>query len=343
MFPADQHGCGWYRLIYPAHVLADDLDIALDPDIYMDRWESLLGDIPARAVVDADVVIFQRPMKRELAEAIPILQRQGIAVVVEVDDDFHALPTGHPTRRIFAPMHNPDRNWRWLAKSCEMADLVTVSTPALAARYGAHERVVVLPNCIPEAYLSIVGKPNDRSTIGWTGTPMTHVGDLEVTGNAVRHTLTHTGAAFRAIGSPATLDVLRIEGEVVEWCDLTDLGPDGYPATVASLDVGIVPLAANDFNCAKSNIKGAEYAALGVPFVASPLPEYEKLGAGVLADNEGEWRRCLTALVSDETLRADVVGRGREVAAEMTYEKQAWRWGEAWQEALMIRQGKRAA
>ena len=62
----------------------------------------------------------------------------------------------------------------------------------------------------------------------------------------------------------------------------------GYTSSVAELGVGLVPLLDSAFNRAKSWLKGLEYAALGVPFVASPTPEYVKLaglGAGLLADD----------------------------------------------------------
>lgn len=328
-------------MLAPAAVLADDpsLDITIIPPS-----EALPeGDITA--MLEADVVVFQRPMQRWFAEAIPILQQGGTAVVVEVDDDFHSLPAGHPSRRFFAPMNNPDRNWRWLKHHCQIADLVTVSTPALAERYGAHGRIAVLPNCVPEAYLSIEAKPNDRMTIGWSGTPVTHLGDLEVTGSAVRDVMAETGAAFRAIGSAHTLDVLGVEGEVVDWLPLTDYGPDGYLAAVASLDIGIVPLCDNTFNRSKSNIKGLEMAALGVPFVASPAPEYAtpRRRAGVLAHNESEWWSCLYRLINDRSYRKGIIDRGRQVARYRTYEKQAYRWAEAWAAALLIRRGEKAA
>ena len=64
-----------------------------------------------------------------------------------------------------------------------------------------------------------------------------------------------------------------------------------FHAQVAQLDTGIVPLQRSRFNEAKSNLKGLEYAALGVPFVASPTAEYERLaeskfeaGRGTIAD-----------------------------------------------------------
>jgi hypothetical protein len=102
------------------------------------------------------------------------------------------------------------------------------------------------------------------------------------------------------------------------------------------MDVGIVPLEDTDFNAAKSRLKGLEMAAVGVPFVASPRDEYQRLhrlGAGLLADRPRDWRRHLTRLVRDGDYREELADRGRAVAAAETYENHADRWWAAWQRA----------
>jgi hypothetical protein len=348
IFPADEGGCGWYRLRFPARALADDpnLAIRIDPPLSAEGSESVLGRFPTRVHTDADVVVFQRPLRGELVRHIPVLQRHGVACVVEVDDDFHALPKGHPARKRLAPANSPHSNWRHLADACRQADLVTVSTPALAARYGSHGRVRVLRNRVPATYLDIDGASNERPTIGWPGLVNSHTGDLEMLGPAIAFAMLDTGAAFRAIGSQLTLDTLGVSGEVVPWAPLTDLGPHGYPAAVAGLDVGIVPLVDSPFAAAKSALKGMEMAALGVPFVASPLPEYRRLyeqGAGMLASSRDEWRVKVGALAGSAEMRADYAGRGRAVMTDLTYERHCGEWADAWTEAAAIRRGEKAA
>lgn len=393
--PADETGCGWFRLRYPVAALADDpaLDITINPPGFRflrwkrpfigftqaevkergDKAKMAAGVLPLSTAVagvagyvsneteskrtldlpgaidvgDADVVVFQRPLKRKLVEAITQLNKQGVATVVDIDDDLHRLPVGNPMRYEVSPRLSPDRNRHWLTEACMRATVVTVSTPALAERYGSHGRVAVLPNCVPDEYLSVEGKRNDRITIGWPGRPQTHQGDLEVTGSAVRDVMAETGAAFRAVGSAVTLKILQIEGEAItDWLELTDYGPNGWASAVASLDIGIVPLIDSEFNAAKSALKMCEMAALGVPVVASPTPAnriVNEIGIGVLATTEDDWRRELRKLVTDETWRAEVIARGRAAAEQMTYAQHAHRWAEAWAAALLIRRGKKAA
>lgn len=346
--PADDGGCGWYRLRYPAEQLqAAGHDIRLGARLDCVREQHLVfGDRPVEVLVDTDVVVFQRPLRHELVEIIPVLQRQGIAVVVEIDDDFHSLPSAHPAARAFAPRHNPDRNWHWLKQACLLADLVTCTTSALAHRYALHGRHAVLPNCVPGWYLDVDGKPNDRPTVGWTGTPTTHTGDLDVCGDAIARVQRDTGCGFRAIGSAKTLAQLKVDGEVVDWAPLTDRGSDGYAATVASLDVGLVPLVDSTFNRAKSALKMCEYAALGVAAVVSPTPDNVRMfqqGIGFLADTPADWARHTRALVCDEQLRADETARAREVMRQWTYEVRAEDWNAAWSLALVNRRGTAAA
>lgn len=64
-----------------------------------------------------------------------------------------------------------------------------------------------------------------------------------------------------------------------------------------------------------SNIKGLEYAAAGIPFVASPLPEYVRLrdqfGIGRIASNSKEWQDHIEELL-DPAVRFDEATRQRD-------------------------------
>ena len=333
VYPADESGCGHYRIRFVSEELARQ-----GHDVTISHGEE--GPIKIRALVDergavqgameheADVVVFQRPMKRVLVDCIPHLQAQGTAVVVEVDDDFTCIPASNPAFMHAHPKRDRNRNWHHLLRAVKLADLVTVSTLALARRYG--EKSVVLPNYVPERYLKIAAAApkNEIPTVGWTGTPSTHADDLAVMGS-ISQVIESTGARFKAIGDEATLDALQVEGDVIPWCDLTG----SYPFEVARLDIGLVPLQLNAFNQGKSWLKGLEYAALGVPFIASPTEQYRALDAGIIAKKPKDWRKHLRHLIEHDWLRAEERERGLEAATGLTIESNAWRWLEVWQEA----------
>lgn len=338
VFPADRGGCGFYRIIWPAEALkAQGADVQIvydrDPDADQVRctwWEDEGGRTMLHAFVDdCDVAVLQRPLTDTLANAVPILQRQGVKVVVEIDDDFEAIHPRNISFRAVHPRLSPRRNWRWLRQACDQADLVVVSTPALADVYGRHGRVVVVPNYVPESYLWWPRVAHEGLRVGWSGSLDTHPEDLQVMGGAVAQVI-DGDVGFHVVGTGK--GVRRVLGvpEVLAcgWKPIEE-----YPAYLAELDVGVVPLKLDRFNEAKSWLKGLEFAALGTPFVASPTGEYcrlAKLGVGVLAERPKDWARELKRLVSSEQARVEAGEWAREVAAAMTIEAHCQEWWDAW-------------
>lgn len=376
---ADLGGCGHYRLIWPAQALhyagLDDVDIRLiTPDdgigaasfdcradlaLTLERhgWHRLedmaagrfdpddvaiggLGTVP-----DADVVVLQRPLTDRLVDVVRFLKAEGIAVVVEVDDDFQTIHPRNVAWRTVHPSASPRRNYRHLAAACELADLVVVSTPALADRYGRHGRVRVIPNYVPSHYLGILPpeRPVDDTVVrvGWSGAFDTHPTDLQVTRGGVAQVLRDRSLPFYVVGDHdrRIATALGHGGRLAHtggWLPL-----EKYPIAMAMLDVGIVPLDAITFNHAKSWLKGLEFAALGVPFVASPTGPYRELhdrhGIGLLAGPRSrDWRRHLERLVDDVDWRAEVAARNRAAASALTIEGHADEWLDAWRHALNL-------
>lgn len=345
MWPADQAGCGSYRLMFPATALrAQGVDVIAEntgPTVEWDRVWS--GDAPpldaqVRGVhkPDADIVVLQRPGRRIWCQVIVALQAHGVKVIVDVDDAFHAIPRANVAHPMYDPRLSPHHNHEWIAKACELADMVTVTTPALAKVYGRHGRVAVLPNLIPEWFLQIAGpREPDTPMVGWTGTVETHPHDLEVTAGAVHRALIAVpGSRFGVVGTGVGVSQrLRCNVEkITGWLPFEE-----YPLAMASVDVGIVPLRASPFNEAKSALKASEFAALGAVPVMSPTPDNQRLhrlGVGLLADSPAQWRKHLIRLLRSADLRAEFAGRGREVMAGQTYEQHCGQWHDAWTSTL---------
>ncbi len=340
MCPCDREGCGRYRVGLPVAALQKQettLKIFLSEGLPV-RIDLRTG----RAIglteesFDWDVVVVQRPMYYWQVEVLRDCRKRGIRTVVEIDDDFEALHHEAPAWYSTHPALSDERNRKWLRVACQEADVVTVTTAALAKRYGSHGRVTVIPNYVPEAWLAVKSHRR-RNVVGWTGTIATHRGDLLVTRGGVGAAIRETNGRFRVIGHPELVREqlgLDEEPENVPWQIW-----DTYPVEVARLDVGIAPLADTAFNRAKSALKVLEYAALGVPSVMSPLPSYGALtasGIGVLArDRHRDWRREVKRLLEDNSYRTDLGASGREVASEYTIEKNAYRFAEAWVGALV--------
>ena len=291
--------------------------------------------------IDADIIVLQRVANKTTLEVMMSLQQAGHAVVVEIDDDLSSLHPHHPAHKVLNPTNDPDTNWEIMRQACKQADMVIVTTPALAERYGRHGRVRVLPNCIPANLLDLEPQGDGR-TIGWPGFTPTHPNDLRATCGGVAETIRRVpGSHFLMVGPIIGVQEQLGLDEEPEFTDGIPVIEDYYKA-ITRLDVGIVPLEDNRFNRAKSWLKGLELAACGVPFVASPVAEYQKLadeGIGVLAGYRGRnWRQQLERLLKDPALRQDMVFRASEVIEDHhTIETEYEHWVDAWYQAAVNR------
>jgi glycosyltransferase involved in cell wall biosynthesis len=343
VFPADTNGCGYYRLIWPAEVLKQrghDVTIIVPKK----RDEMLQGKMQGDTMVDvkipadADVIVFQRVTHRHLVQAISLIRKRGIAVVVDMDDDLTCI---HPANPAFNALHprngSRDHSWENTLRACANATMVTVSTPALIQRYAKTTAGRVLYNMVPKRMLDVPHE--DSIAVGWAGSVHSHPTDLQVMGPAVAQLLQH-GHQFKVVGPITGVHEALGVGKTAP-IDTTGIIKDIYawPLGVASVGIGVAPLADSKFNTAKSWLKMAEYAAAGVPCIASPRDEYtrlHKLGVGLLAKNPTEWRQQLNSLITSESQRRELSEAGREVMRELTIEKNAELWLEAWRDAYKI-------
>lgn len=345
VFPADEHGCGHYRLIWPAQELQRQ-GYAVEIISSQDRDRAIQARVDGNRLVsvtvaqDADVIVFQRVTHRYLVQAISLLRQNGIVVVVDMDDDLTCI---HPANPAFHMLHpsSPyaDHSWQNTLLACEAATLVTTSTPALLDRYAKHGRGRVLYNMVPKMFLDVPHE--DSNVIGWAGSVHSHPSDLQVMGSAPAQ-LMQLGAKFKIAGPEAGVhQALGLSTHfTVESTGNVDI--DAWPLAVNTIGVGVAPLADTRFNAAKSWLKLLEYGALGIPAVASPRAEYRrlnKLGVGWLADKPSEWKAKLRTLVVSQDARIELGMRSREAVAKQTIEENAWRWWEAWSNALAERDG----
>lgn len=290
-------------------------------------------------VGSADTVVLNRPLDPGIAEQVQLWAAEGRRVIVDMDDDFDAVVPEHRIAGKYTTEH--------LHAACRAATVVTCSTPALAERYG-YGHGVVLRNCVPESYLSVERRtrgrdfgPTANTWVGWYGSLGSHPRDPAAAGQGVGAAINpHHDAEFVFAGPPT--DALRLG--VILGLDrpIRELGFQsmiGLIQLIAEFDIGIVPLEINPFNEAKSWLKGLEFAAVGVPVIASPTSEYRWMawGRGVgyppacwLAGSPDEWTRQLDKLIAKPEWRAELTRNGRAWAATWTYEKHAGDWRAVW-------------
>lgn len=340
LYPADNFGCGNFRMIWPGEALrAAGHDVTVVRTHERQMRVVVERDTVKDVITEADVVILQRVTHALMAQAVGVLHAKGVAVIVDVDDDLTSI---HPDNAAWQHMHpanegkrGPDgqphrHSWRNLSAACRNATLVTVSTPALLPVYAAHGRGHVLHNYLPSMYYGL--PRNDSDVVGWPASIHSHPDDPSAVGGAVAR-LVGDGAAFRMVGDS------RGAGRAFGLREDPPGGAVGlleWPRTVASIGVGIAPLSDTRFNKSKSWLKPMEMSALGVPWVASPRAEYARLhamGAGVLAERPRVWYREMKRLRESAAMRQELSDAGRAVAEKLRLADHAWRWMEAWTRA----------
>lgn len=359
----DTSACGFFRILEPTRIAAS---IGVDVRAKAENLAVVAEIDPMTSVADVlefqedcDVLVLQRPLAQNVHSIALAAKRQGIAVVVELDDDLHAVHARnsmsaavhgmrdpHPmVSHLFKdagkvqafPLHNRD----WITETVKLADLLIVSTPALA-KY-APEKAVVVRNRLPEACLTHRPATSTvRGSVGWTGALNVHPQDMQAT----RGALQKLRGLFTVVGSEVGVaDALRIPPQrVVLGASWQEDIPAYWKVVPEHIGVGIAPLELSVFNAAKSALKPQEMSTLGIPFVASPTPEYEwfvkESGAGFIAHDRAEWATHLKHLLNHDPTYERCRRNGLEWAEQHTLERHVAEHVHAWERAYDNAKGR---
>lgn len=344
-------GAGWARIGLPAKFLRQaGLDV-VEGTLIFNKATKTFGvrcwPEPGEEAVlhgDIDLVVLQRWMFASVAVETASARRKGQVVVNDLDDHFWALSRHNRARVVTDPRHNLIENRDHYAAVLRSSSAVTVSTPFLAdivrRELGVKAPIHVLENHldleawdeVAEVNMERVQAPAlatvdllgfRRPIVGWVGATPWRSGDLEVLQPFLgkfldRHGLTaYHGGHVEAPGVESFAQKAGIDPTLVRTKPMAPI--DEYPVLFRGLDVGLVPLADCTFNRAKSWIKGIEYAAAGVPFVASDSPAYRRLrerhGIGRIAIRPRDWVRHLGALQNEEVRLAEAEDQRIKVKA----------------------------
>lgn len=334
-------GSTYYRIEEPARaVQAADLgiEVAVARGLGTTMRPTTEGGPMEVVEVDAqgaDVVVLQLPKTAEMLQILRLLQAQGVAVVVEMDDLLSGVPYGHMGHQVLVRAGTSE----FAAQAAREADLVTVSTPALLREYARHGRGVVIENAVPRRTAELppaYERTPDVTTVGWAGSVPSHPYDLQEMGSGLQQALDRTRGRSRLLILGQKWDLrermgLPDEPDEVPWV----MDVDGYVARLGELfDIGIAPLRVDRFNTSKSWLKPLEYSARGIYCVRARTDEYERLGLGLPARAPKDWARFLTAGIQDADRRRETAAAAHErVLAQHLTEHTAERWAAAWRTA----------
>jgi hypothetical protein len=284
---------------------------------------------PPAAVFDCDVALISRWLGKGTEQFVRQLRRAGVAVVWQIDD---AVEQSTFVRR--TPQRTRELTMQVVAM-LRLVDVVVTTTEPLLAHFGARTStpIHVVQNYLgPQFSDKLQGDPHPGLVLGWAAW-MDHQADWRAL--SLQKTLT------RLLGDHPELHV-----ESLGPLDLR-LPPARYTQTppvkfeylarrLARFDVAIAPIANTRFNAGRSNIKVKEYAALGIPWLASPIGPYEGLGeeqgGRLVADDR--WYEELDAIVRDDGARRTLAKRGRAWANTQTIDRNTGPWEEAFHHAI---------
>lgn len=310
----DGTACGYYRLRMPFDAMrAAGLDVSY----------ATAGDAPP----DAGVVVGQRVGGPDFTVHWLKAWRKH-RLVWETDDDLWAVDD----RNRRAKRHFTPEMLDALEQIARISHLITVSTEPLAeAMRRFNPNVVTLPNHIDDRMLDLVRPRRDRVTIGWAGGDSHHTDWLHVAPTIRRFIVRHPAVDLHTIGANYQIaaKIPKPQSRHTGWSvDLFD-----YYRSI-DFDIGIAPLAPIGFNRSKSHIKALEYAALGIPVVASDQEPYREFVVdgvtGFLVRRAHEWEQRLRDLVNDEAMRTEM-GEAAKARARRFTIGEGWRlWADAY-------------
>lgn len=258
-----------------------------------------------RRIRSFDLVWIEKEALPWLPLAAEKLLLRRAAFVLDYDDAWFLRYAGHPLRPLLeGKLDGLIRHAR--------ATLVGNDYLAAWARNAGAQRIVELPTPVPfEKYRERPARrPGGPLQIGWIGTPSSAV-YLRPLVPALARAVREGWAAVTVVG--AKDPALAAIGPVtfLPWSEEAEV------ECLHRFDVGIMPLADDDWSQGKCAYKLIQYMAVGLPVVASPIGMNRKVvrhgESGFLAGSEAEWLTALRTLAEDPELcrRMGEAGRRR--------------------------------
>ena len=296
----------FFRLVYrPGHYLRKALSFA---ELSLKRLDSL------RDASNFDIIFIYRemfPIGPALVEWL--LAMRGRPPVVFDFDDAIFLPSVSDANRAIRALKQPGK----VATIVRHSDHVIAGNDYLAAyvrRFS--DAVTVIPTCVdttkfvpsPDAFAPDGSNPSQQPVVGWIGSPTTapYVRGLA---DVFRRVHNEHPFVLRVSGAGEPLDVPSVPTEQPAWT------LEGEVELFNTCDVGVYPLADDEWSRGKCGFKAIQFMACGVPVVAAAVGVNREIiddGVnGFLASTEDEWVEKVGRLLADRDLRRRFGEAGR--------------------------------
>lgn len=249
--------------------------------------------------VQREAMLFGPPLLEWLAARV--LRRP---MILDLDDatwlPFHSPVYGR-LAALLKGTGKTERLIRW-------SSAVTCGNPNIAAHVRSRgAEAVLVPSAVDLRLFHPRQTANEIPRIGWIGTHTTYpflerlLPLLDRLASEHRFELTIIGSG-------------RADVDTRPWNMATEA------EDFRSFDIGLYPLADDEWSAGKSALKAVQYMASGVPFVMSPTGICATLGVPdethFLATFEDEWLAALRRLLTDAELRRRMGEAGRRFAEQ---------------------------
>jgi len=266
-------------------------------------------------VDEYDLVILMRCYQPQSIEIANAAKARGIPVIYAIDDDLEEIDPATPHGAVYRAANA----WQRVLEICAVASQVWAFSNSLRDKIEKVNPCVVVPPAIASLELisslrvaageRVPGESSEKLVLGYAATTF-HAADIEPIADVLVSMLEKfPQLELEFIG--VACEALRANPRVTHFDGFNRV--DDYYAFILERrwDVAIAPLLRNPANDAKTDNKYREYASLGIPAVYSNAPPYWSSVIhnynGLVASDAAEWDACLSSLLSDAVLRAEIV------------------------------------
>ena len=240
-----------------------------------------------------------------------ILLSKLVPYVLDYDDAVFHYYDEHRNPFVYALLSNKHPE---LIKGAELVVTGNSYLASFANKAGARH-VEIVPTVINllnyQSYEIDLKQKQGVPCVGWIGQRSTST-FLEPYKQLFETLQTEGKARFKAVGIDA--QAMGLPMESVEWSETDEV------TSIASFDIGIMPLLDRSFERGKCGYKLIQYMACSLPVIASPVgvnKEIVEHGVnGFLAETHEQWERYLRILLDNETLRRQMGRLGRQKVEE---------------------------
>ncbi|HLE62449.1 MAG TPA: glycosyltransferase family 4 protein, partial [Pyrinomonadaceae bacterium] len=245
-----------------------------------------------------------------------MIAKRNKPIIYQLDDPLY-IPYRSPSNGYLSYL----KFFGKIAKIIKISRVVIVNSSHIkdyASQYN--DRIWQIPSIVDteKYYFRPSGQDGDPISIGWSGSPTT-VRNVSIIADALRELARRVAHRVYLIGS-ADFNLPGVQYTAQEWREQTEV------EDLRKIQIGMVPLPVNEWNKRKFYMKSAQYMALGIPPVCTPLGSNREViehgKTGFFAETKEDWVGYLELLIKDSELRTRM-GQSAAQAAREKFSLQA--------------------